>query len=295
MGKYNSAVSLLKAAAKIKQDFLVYSKLGDAYTALKNYQMAIISYKKSIDYSSTFGWSYYDLANVYIKIEDYDSAKLYLNEVLSLKLPNYEFMYERIYETLNEIDKRLLDKEYENVSQIIDNIKEYLHTDTYNITHYTSLTVAQNLILKNSELRLSEATFLNDTSEGRTLLNYLQIFKGDNSSNRMSYEFINKPYIGSFVKPELYNDLSLWRMYGKEEKEEAEGCSLLIDGTKFIEEFRKSLKEGKEEWNDVINKEFKFYKVAYLGNNICSFGDAKNDKKLSDLLLRLKNSIMQID
>lgn len=294
--EYTKASKSFFEASKINsKSGLVYFKLAQAYERSGKIQLAIENYKKCIDFSSDFGWAYYNLAELFIKLEEYDQAKKYLNDVLSLKLDDYEYMYQLIEKDLIEIDKRVINQEYEKVSQIIDSIKDVLHTDTYNIIHYTSLSVARELVLNNSELRLSEATFLNDTSEGKTLLDYLEIFKNNDANQKSSYEFINKPYIGSFVKPELYNDLSLWRMYGKEGKEEAEGCSLLIDGAKFIEVFRNSLMEGKEEWINVIDKEFKFYRVAYLGLNSCFCGDSKIDKKLNKLLLELKQSVTNID
>ena len=84
-------------------------------------------------------------------------------------------------------------------------------------------------------------------------------------------------------------------MYGKENKEEAEGCSLLIDGTKFIEEFRNILNNGKDQWNDEIAKEFRFYRVAYLGDNFCKSGNDKNDKELLKKLEELKTISAKIE
>lgn len=290
------AINVLNIAATLQPDnFLTYVKLGDAFVLLNNYENAIINYEKSIELEPSFGWAYFDLAKVYIKLEDYDMAILYCTKVLELNLENNKYLYERVNETLSEIDKRKLNSDYEKVSLLIDEIKELLHTDTYIITHYTSLSTTRALLLKKGKLRLSEATFLNDTSEGRALLSYLNVEENRRTNNDLSYEFIKKPYIGSFVNHELDNDLTLWRMYGKEEKEEAEGCSLKIDGVKFISEFRDSIKKDSNQWNDDIAKEFKFYRVAYLGDNFCKSGDIKNDKLLKLKLSELKNFIKKIE
>ncbi|WP_339869983.1 tetratricopeptide repeat protein [uncultured Algoriphagus sp.] len=167
---FDKAISLLKAASKLEpSNFLVYSDLGDIYFIVSKYNFAIKSYEKSIELNPTFGWSYYDLAKVYIKIENYDLASSLLNKVIELNLKDYDYMYQRVKETLNEINKRELNNDYNNISVIIERIKELLHTESYNITHYTSLSATRALIFNKSKLRISEATFLNDTSEGRTL------------------------------------------------------------------------------------------------------------------------------
>lgn len=291
---FSEAIDVLNIANTLKPDnFLIYRKLGKTYALKKNLKNAVLHYEKSIELLPDFGWSYLDLAEIYIKLEEYDKAIFYCTKALDLE--NSEDFYRWVKETLNEINKRKFNSDYKKVSLLIDEIKELLHTDTYIITHYTSLSTTRALLLKKSKLRLSEATFLNDTSEGKTLLNYLGVEESKNTNYGLSYEFIKKPYIGSFVNHELDNDLTLWRMYGKEGKEEAEGCSLKIDGAKFISEFRDSLKKDSEQWNDDIAKEFKFYRVAYLGENFCKSGNSKNDKLLKKKLAELKDFIKRIE
>jgi hypothetical protein len=91
------------------------------------------------------------------------------------------------------------------------------------------------MILKNSPLRLSEGTFLNDTSEGRELFNYLSYETTKlNNNDTMAELFIERPFIGSFVSDTKHNDLTLWRMYGKEAQSEAKGCALTIYKTKLL-------------------------------------------------------------
>jgi tetratricopeptide (TPR) repeat protein len=292
----SEAIIVLNNATKMyPNNWLVYRRLGDVYVYKNNNDDAIIHYEKSIEINPKFSWTYYDLAKVYIKKENYEKAILYCNKVLEFTDEDEDFLHQQVNKLLNEIHKRKSNSHYEKVSLIIDEIKELLHTDNYIITHYTSLSTTRSLILNSSKLRLSEGTFLNDTSEGRTLLEYLDLESTKSNSRKLSYEFIKKPYIGSFVNHELDNDLTLWRMYGKEGKEEAEGCSLKIDGKKFISEIQKALSIDSNQLKDEIIKEFKFYRVAYLGKNFCKSGNSKNDKILKRKLSELKELSKKIE
>lgn len=64
--------------------------------------------------------------------------------------------------------------------------------------------------------------FLNDTSEGTILFDYLDFDTSThNNCGPNASIFSKKPFIGSFVNQTKNNDLTLWRMYGKENLEEA--------------------------------------------------------------------------
>ncbi len=294
--RFSESIEVLNIAVTLEpNNFLNYARLGDVYTKINNLDKAIKNYEKVIELAPELGWRIYDLALIYTKMEKYDIAIAYCERILQLDKENNVFLHERVKETLNEIRKREANSDYEKISQITEGVKELLHAENYIVTHYTSLSTTCALIQKKSKLRLSEATFLNDTSEGTALLNYLGISVYKGASSGLSYEFIKKPYIGSFVNEKLDNDLTLWRMYGKENNEEAGGCSLKIDGTKYINKFRERFKNELENWDDDIAREFKFYRVAYLGNNFCKSGNSKNDKLLKEKLSELKNVVKEIE
>lgn len=133
------------------------------------------------------------------------------------------------------------------------------------VTHYTGLSVAKVLILDKSKFRLSEGAFLNDTSEGQELFKYLpDIRKSTPKNETVACPFINKPFIGSFVSEKKLDDLTLWRMYGKENKDEARGCALTLDKDKLLESLKESLiADGKTDKSEIKDGEFNFYRIAY--------------------------------
>ncbi|MFP3670103.1 hypothetical protein SB717_33985, partial [Priestia sp. SIMBA_032] len=123
---------------------------------------------------------------------------------------------------IEEINRKIENSSYKKISKIINQIKELLLFKGECISHYTSITTVQFLLLKESPFRLSEGTFLNDTSEGEELFKFLEVSNG-NVKKDHSEIFAKRPFIGSFVDADKNNDLTLWRMYGKEGLEEAKG------------------------------------------------------------------------
>ena len=151
---------------------------------------------------------------------------------------------------------------------IVTNIKELLLFSDNCVTHYTGLKTVKALIIDKSLFRLSEGAFLNDTSEGRQLFKFLheEGFITEKLDDTIATPFAQKPFIGSFVSETKHDDLTLWRMYGKEDKEEAKGCAVTLERETFIKKIREKLIGDKTE-NDGMEEEFSFYRVAYFTNN----------------------------
>jgi len=135
------------------------------------------------------------------------------------------------------------------------------------VTHYTGLSITKILVLGEKALfRLSEGAFLNDTSEGRELFNFLPSLLpiSNKSDGTKAKPFTTKPFIGSFVSQTQHDDLTLWRMYGKEDKEEAKGCAITIDSQELLESLKNALTmNDKGETIQKLDEEFSFYRVAY--------------------------------
>ena len=167
------------------------------------------------------------------------------------------------------------------------------------MTHYTGFSVTKALILDESKFRLSEGAYLNDTSEGRELFNFLPAFTISFSdiNDTVAKLFAPKPFIGSFVAETKHDDLTLWRMYGKENKEEARGCAITFEREKLIESLKNSLiPPDKVTLSPNIEDEFNFYRVAYRQQLeqeyfIVPGVSAKIEKTLNDLMLDLKNKV----
>lgn len=118
--------------------------------------------------------------------------------------------------------------------------------------HYSSLKNIKKLLLeKDVSFRISEANFMNDPSEGEKLLEILKLHSGKKNAPS---QFHPKAFIGSFVPESMYDELLLWRTYGKEEEHEGKGCSLSLNSEKFISEIKKKMKEVLKNKQDQDNK-----------------------------------------
>lgn len=301
-GRIEDAIAAFKhGIKKSRKEAWNYMHLGDLYKIKGNIRLALKTYERSIRVNPKFSWGYYELAQIFSDKGLYEEAANAYRKIL--EIGNSPFLEERASAALKEIEARLSSPIYERVSALIDNIKSHLETSVDDIyTHYTALSTAKNLVLSESNFRLSEATYLNDTSEGQPLFKFLNL--SEHLSHRVgesSQAFATKPFIGSFVPARLENDLTLWRMYGKESKAEAEGCNLTFSGKKFIDSIAQYFVERNSEPNngspfvDLVRKEFRFYRVAYIGDEkITVDGNAESSKNVYNSLVDLRQELGKI-
>jgi hypothetical protein len=167
--------------------------------------------------------------------------------------------------------------------------------------------VAKILILiEGNYLRLSEGTYLNDPSEGSELFKLFPSFAEVKANltlfETVSKSFVQKPFIGSYVPKSKQNDLTLWRIYGKDNKEEATGCSITLDRFGMLEAIKRNLL-GKTASNDgafhnetnPMEEDFNFYRVAYRRHNdaqfivpgLNSFDENLLNKYMSELKIKI--------
>lgn len=288
LNDFDNAIENFKNALELDpNNYWIYSHLGDIYVKLNIYINAMFNYNKSVEINPKFGWGYYDLGNLFVEIKNYDNAIFNYSKVLEIETNEDSFLRKISIERIVETKERKNNLDYQEISILVGEIKNILQTNDFQITHYTSLTTANALIVKNSKFRLSEATYLNDTSEGKSLYKFLDYQPNNDDVSGYSSSFINKPFIGSFVSDNLDDNLTLWRMYGKEKKEEANGCSLSLNGESFIQECFMVNDNASSKWAEEIKNEFKFYKVAYIGVDDCFVCGVEKDtllmKKLNDL------------
>lgn len=288
-------------------DTIVYPHegLGICFNNLGENEKAIEQFLTAIEKDPQFAAPYIDLTNIYIEQNDYSLAKKYFDKYVELNNGNLDYDALDAQAKIEKLKKSNDNTYYANIERLVNEIKKILLFEGKCVTHYTGLSGAKAMILKNSRLRLSEGAFLNDTSEGKELYDYLQFGGGYEEREMVDIKpFAQKPFIGSFVDESKNNDLALWRMYGKENKEEAIGCAITLDRVKFISELKKELtKKAKSKKNtaapaeetdnpdlkavnisgktvtsstskntgnkNVNNELFNFYRVAYCtkGNN----------------------------
>lgn len=272
--------------------------LGIAYKKAGKYKLSIECFSEILKTDNDFDPAHYNRAQTYHLIEDYkNSLKGYKKYIeLTNSAPDY---YTSIAKSkVKELKKLINDAWYSKISDIVKKIKSVLLYEEDCATHYTSLSVAKALILDSSKFRLSEGTFLNDTSEGRELFKFLEFnFNIKKQNETLAKPYAIKPFIGSFVSDNRHDDLTLWRMYGKEQKEEAKGCAITFVIKEFFKNIENSLvEESIDDTSPIINNEFRFYKVAYReksDSDIFSIpGDDKEKvKELNTLMNNLNKEI----
>jgi tetratricopeptide (TPR) repeat protein len=257
-----------------------YGGLGIVYKNLNKIEKAEEFYLKAIELTPNYKGAFYNLGNLYFDLKEYEKAKANYNKFFELNGSDQDFYYFTATSKINEIDKILENSTFKKATDLVNKIKSLLKFKGKNVTHYTGITSVQFLVLKESPFRLSEGSFLNDTSEGQELFSFLDYADGKNAAKKCNKEiFTKRPFIGSFVDAEKNNDLTLWRMYGKEQLEEAKGCSITLNANDLIENIKNKICPDKEfppsDFDDID-----FYRVAYRnGNKFDFFGSTTAQKK----------------
>jgi len=260
------AVDAYNKAIKVDpKNASAYYNLGITYRDLKENEKAVEAYKKTVKINPKHANAYFNLGNNYEDIKEYDKSLSAYKKYEELTKDDPDYFTSIVKSRIEELKKLIKNEDLSSIRELINKIKDLLLYKEGCITHYTSLSVAKALILNGSLFRLSEGAFLNDTSEGRELFKFLSFhFSSKKGSDTIAELFTQKPFIGSFVAEIKHDDLTLWRMYGKEEKEEAKGCTVTIEMKELLENLKDKMlpkeKTGSSSKND---EEFSFYRVAY--------------------------------
>lgn len=297
--QYKKAVDSFKEAIKIAPKYSqAFNDMGNVFKNLQEYENAIETYDKAIEHDPKFPYPYFNKASTFFILQQYENALIVFKKYIELTTNNPDYFTSLAKEYIGEIEKLINIRGYKNIKHLVDGIMDLLRYTENCVTHYTTMTVAKALVLdKDSEFRLSEAAYLNDTSEGKELFNFLSdLIALQDEQYKIKEKFIKKPFIGSFVANEKENDLTLWRMYGKEDREEAKGCSITMGREEFINSLMESLKKNKKEDALRGNGEFAFYRVAYRKKDkIKPFtipsGEPGDEEKLNTLMTNLAEAV----
>jgi tetratricopeptide (TPR) repeat protein len=306
--EYTAAIENYLKAIKIDKEYTYpYNGLGNVYYDLKEYDKAIEYYLKAIKLDDKYWSPYYNIGLSYYEKQDYKTAHSYLKEYLNRKKEK-DFYYKNALEKIKELEE-LTRNHAEDINKLVEEIKQLLFFDGTCITHYTGITFAKILLLekikKNASLdtgnekiveegkkiRLSEGTYLNDTSEGRELFKFLKFqHKPIEREETDAIQFTQKPFIGSFVTDKKHDDLVLWRMYGKEGGDEAKGCAITLHRQKLLDAISSTRPPNSQ---GVNNQELKFYRVAYRNhdNYFIVPGHEEIQERLTNVMNQLKSAI----
>lgn len=290
---------LLKALENEPKNSNFCNAIGIQYKDVKDNENAIKYYSKAIDLNKDNNAPIYNRAMVYFDNEEYKKSKLDYEKYVNMTRGINDFYSKTARARIVEIKKIIKSSEYNEISNLVNKIKSLLLFKDGCVTHYSGLTVARALILDNSLFRLSEGAFLNDTSEGRELFKFLSFqVTSQNGNETIAEKFSQKPFIGSFVAETKHDDLTLWRMYGKEQKEEAKGCALTLDMNKLLENLNEELVHYDDDVsvNTKLKEEFNFYRVAYRRQGITDKFFVPNfsiseQKKFNEYMGELQNKI----
>jgi tetratricopeptide (TPR) repeat protein len=290
--EYTKAEAYYQRAIEKDPDYtLPRNGLGNVYKAQKDYPKAKEYYIKAIEKEPDFDAPYFNLGLLYyldIEPSELEKAKDNFQKYVDLTKNNPDEFTERAKSYLQEIDEILNSVDLRKIITSKDKIKNILKFDDGEISHFTSLTTVNLLVENGSPFRLSEATFLNDSSEGKTLFDFLKYNSESNTNNKHEYTFAKKPFIGSFVHSTKHNDLALWRLYGKEGSEEGRGCSITLDSKVFLQIIKDNASEATKQNFD---NEFQFYKVAYWDDNDHFILDNEVNPELATIMLELKSEV----
>jgi tetratricopeptide (TPR) repeat protein len=300
-GKFQKAQKdYFKAIELDPEESAPYYNIGLIKFNQKKYSEAIEYFTASIERRTNATNAYRLRAEAHQNTGDYIEAIKDYETYLKLGKDVSDFWFKKIQTQINELRKKIDNLWYDEIDRIVDEIKQILLFENVCLTHFTSLSATKAMILDESLFRLSEGNYLNDTSEGRELFKYLVFSTVEsNDKDTIAEVYVERPFIGSFVSDTKHDDLTLWRMYGKEAQAEAKGCALTINRELFIKNLESKLNpEDFEEGSDMQREQtFTFYKVAYKEKNGFKIPDSSvsQGKRLNMIMVKLKKKVDLLD
>ncbi|MDR2581947.1 MAG: tetratricopeptide repeat protein [Fibromonadaceae bacterium] len=238
---------VLTYLAEIKQDENLYEKATKSF----------IDARKSI-------------LNIFVHLDEKDEELIIKTKVL--------------YPLLNTDteDGNFFNETIKNISQELDKYKEIYIRSIFiisrlrinreyekSVAHYTKKTIAQKLLFKESRFRLNAIGNSNDTTEGKTLLDYL--FKNKPSEEKKS-DTEYRAFAGCFTFQ--HDSLNQFRLYGKDQNQEGTGLSLIFHENFFSKESKmatekREIKPEELSIEDIIDdkdeyKKYTLFRCIYI-------------------------------
>jgi len=293
--EYDKAIADYDKAIHLHaDDAMAYNKRGLALYLKNEYRKAIRDCNKAIQLDKNYANAYYKRAFIYKALGEYQKAITDFGRYILLKNAPSDYLTIVAKSEIEKLQINIKEPWRVVIEKMVSGIKKLLLFEKTCITHYTSLSGAKAMILENSLFRISEGAFLNDTSEGRELFEYLSFSITKGRKHELAEDFVEKPFIGSFVSEHKHNDLTLWRMYGKEGQGEAKGCALTLKRDPFINNFEIKLLPDKSAGSVSRTAEkYNFYKVAYISNNAVLIPKGEDeDKNANEDANKLLNTVL---
>ncbi len=217
---------------------------GDALYKLEQFDEAIKCYDEAIKLNKTDKYAWMGKGYILVKLGKYhDAAEWFhklqtslstifisprLNDDEKKKMAHYILDDDPLFKNIKpQIATTDLDK-YEKVYiQSISIISELYIARKNCVAHYTTKAASQKMLFSCPKFRLSAINHCNDPKEGITLLDYL--FDGKSTPKMEREDYV--AFAGSFTFNHDY--LNQFRLYGKEEKNEGTGVSIVLRNSFF--------------------------------------------------------------
>jgi tetratricopeptide (TPR) repeat protein len=247
-----------EAIQKYPHDYLAFYNKGLSLVVLKKYQDAINSFNKACEKAGNSDAkkcqinTLYQLGIIYIKTKEYEQAAKYFTLIKADILP-IMFLHEKDQEIQRDetkmVVKYMLNNKHsffsettKDVSEDVDKYKKIyldsleiinlLHVkkdEEGKIAHFTKQSTSKLLIFdESSKFRLNLITTSNDPREGKILLSFLEIEDTEKLLKDENY----RAFVGCFTFN--HNSLNQFRLYGKENNQEATGVSIVIKRTEYF-------------------------------------------------------------
>jgi tetratricopeptide (TPR) repeat protein len=261
----------------------------------KEYEKAIEDYNEAIRIDPNYANAYYNRGlSEKEKNGDLEKSKNDFEQYLMLTKGENDKWTKYANYYIEELEERIIDKDLNDIVNIVFDIRGKLLIKNGSITHYSSLSAVKSLLMDKSKFRLSEGNLMNDPSEGTELLKYLDCEFPPSDKNYSDSEiYFPKPFIGSFVTNDKNDDLNMWRFYGKENGTEARGCAITLKLIDFINDIRNSLAKNEE---DILKhkSDINFYRVAYIEKDTQKFfipNLLEETTEINELIIKLKDKV----
>ena len=299
--EYEEILSSLKELNK-KYD---YSEI--TYLYLKK---LIVSNKKSeeIEKILEYNINNEDIRNKFLEIalneEDFElllqMLKKFRKKIITKK---YHFFKYLTTDEIQDEKKQIILKIFKEIQTIMKilSVKKEDFKKLEKIGHYTNIEVIPYVIIKKitdeynpddtkGRLLLSNANYMNDPSEGKILLEYLNTMDSSFSSLFYRNEFeVSSVYLSSFTT--AIDNLPMWSQYGNNGK----GCCIVFnknyfDKPKEVHDITDNLKENES----VRQDECVLYRICYIDDKNNEYKFQEKDKEIEKCLKNISENLKKI-
>ncbi|MDR1918248.1 MAG: tetratricopeptide repeat protein [Tannerellaceae bacterium] len=253
-GEYEDAMDCYdKAIALDPDDAFVWHYKGIALDCIERYTEAITCYDKTLELKPDDIYVWILKGELLCKLKEYQEASKCFRKSKIDILTIIVRLGEEKRKEAEEVVKIMLDKDsfFKGIVPTATQFEVYksiyikslliislLHITTRpeegQVAHYTKRSTSKLLLFDDSPLRLHSITTSNDPEEGKVLLDYL----GYKKPHICLQNEMNRAFGGSFILN--HDSLNQFRLYGKENNEEATGVSIVVENSFFSYEIERS-------------------------------------------------------